>query len=357
MPSDTNRRGPDLRARSAVVQTLGVLRPITGVLVAAALLVAGPTAPIAPALAQADLAQAAPTVARIAGDTRIETAIAISADDFAAGTAGAVVLARSDVFADALSGGPLAAATGAPLLLTTRDELVPATRAEIQRVLPAGRTVYVLGGTAALSDGVQSALSDLGYATRRLQGGNRYDTALAVAREAAPTPEFITVATGNEFPDALIAGSLATAFRGGVMVLTDGDRLPASVDAYLEAFPDAQATTVGPAAAAAYDEVFNVAGPTAADRSVVAAETFYAALGPSGVAVASVARFPDGLAGAAHAFRQGALPLLLTPADDLPDRATAYVEGLDASGRSVVYGGPLAVGEGVVAELRAALER
>lgn len=45
---------------------------------------------------------------RLSGPTRIDTAIATSQASFADGSADAVVLARADVFADALSGTALA---------------------------------------------------------------------------------------------------------------------------------------------------------------------------------------------------------------------------------------------------------
>jgi hypothetical protein len=334
-----------------VVQTPAVRRRlITGVPVLLAALLALPGGGV-PATAQSGA-----SVVRLAGDTRIETAIAISVDSFGAGEADAVVLARSDVFADALAGGPLAAATGAPLLLTTSTQLVPAVRDELQRVLPAGRTVYVLGGPAALSASVEATIAELGWTPRRLQGPSRYDTSLAIAREAAPTPGFITVATGNDFPDALIAGSLATAFADGVMVLSDGSSLTAPVRDYLAEHAAADQTTVGPAAAAAHPGVYNVGGATPVERSVAAAEVFYAGLAPTGVALASVERFPDGLAGAAHAFRSGTLPLLLTPADALPAATAEHIRSLDAAGPSYIYGGPVAVGDDVERALQAALD-
>ena len=57
---------------------------------------------------------------RIAGADRIGTSVAVSQLTFPiGGTASAVVLARSDDFPDALTGGPLAAHLHAPVLLTT----------------------------------------------------------------------------------------------------------------------------------------------------------------------------------------------------------------------------------------------
>ncbi len=302
------------------------------------------------------VAQTSPSVTRLSGDTRIETAIAISTDSFEAGAAATVVLARSDAFPDALAGGPLAAVKRGPLLLTVRSELTPLVREEIERVLAPGGTVFLLGGTAALSDAVAEGVRDAGFTPVRLSGPTRYETALAIAEEAAPDPGFIVIATGNDFPDALIGGSLASAFRAGVLVLTDGENVPGPLATYLDDNADVDKTTIGPAAGAAVDNVFNVSGDTPAQRSISAAQTFYTNLAPGGVALASVERFPDGLSGAAHAFRSGPLPLLLTPGEELPAVHVDYIESLTAEGPSFVYGGTAAISDDVAAQLQSALE-
>src|SRR5205823_14716757 len=81
---------------------------------------------------------------RLAGPDRIGTAIAVSQDSFPnGGSAGAVVLARSLIFPDALSGTPLACAKNAPLLLTPQAVLDGRTQPALQRVLPAGRPRYI----------------------------------------------------------------------------------------------------------------------------------------------------------------------------------------------------------------------
>lgn len=87
-------------------------------------------------------------VNRLAGTTRIETAIEISRFQFPDG-AEQVYLARADLFADAVAAGSL---TGGPILLTPNDELPEGVADEIRRLSPA--TVTVLGGSQAVSDGV-----------------------------------------------------------------------------------------------------------------------------------------------------------------------------------------------------------
>ncbi len=109
------------------------------------------TAQALPLLAGTTLLATPPTtVGRVAGDDRQLTAIEASRADFADGAAATVVLTRDDLFADALAGTPLAVAQDGPLLTTTPDGLADDVLAEIQRVLPEGSEVLVLGGPDAL---------------------------------------------------------------------------------------------------------------------------------------------------------------------------------------------------------------
>ena len=171
---------------------------------------------------------------RLAGADRVGTAIAVSQAAFPdAHSAGAVVLARADNYPDALVGTPLAAAKNAPLLFASGASVSADTVTEIERVLPAGGTVYLLGGTTAIPASVATQISALGFVPVRYSGADRYGTALAVA-DALHDPSTVLLATGTNFPDALSAGS-AAAHVGGVVLLTDGATMPAAVLQYLSA--------------------------------------------------------------------------------------------------------------------------
>jgi putative cell wall-binding protein len=89
------------------------------------------------------------------------------------------VLARDDAFADALSGASLTMT--APLLLTPAGHLSPAVADELQRTLPSGAVVHLLGGEAALSADVADAVAALGLVPNRLAGPTRVETSIAVA--------------------------------------------------------------------------------------------------------------------------------------------------------------------------------
>ncbi len=266
------------------------------------------------------------TPVRLSGTDRFGTAIAASQVEFpTAGTAGAVVLARADDYPDALVGAALASAKNAPLLFANGGVLTPATQAEIQRVLPAGGIVYLLGGTAAIPASVATSLTSLGFAPVRYAGTDRFGTALAVA-DALNDPSTVLLATGTNFPDALAAGP-AAAHVHGVVLLTNGSSLTPAVTAYLAAHPGTVYAIGGPAV---------IADPSAtalsgADRYATAAavaSTLFST--PTNVGVASGTAFPDALSGGAFQAHFGG-PIVLTDPHVLPASTSAYLTGAVSS--------------------------
>lgn len=285
------------------------------------------------------------SVARVAGTDRVGTAVAISQQLHPApGSAAVVVLARLDGFADALAGGPYAAAHGGPLLLTAGDQLDAATEAEILRVLPPDGPVVVLGGTDAIGAGVVARLTALGFTVERIGGADRYATAVAVA-ETATNPSAVLLASGLDFPDAVSAGAAAAA-TGAVVVLTAGAEHAAATAAYLAARPALPRFAVGGPAAAAEPAATALVGADRFATAVAVAQQFFPS--PTSVAVASGRAFPDALTGGVHAGIDDA-PLLLTEPDALPPATGEYLAAnrgtIDAA---FVYGGEGAVTAGVV---------
>jgi putative cell wall-binding protein len=88
-------------------------------------------------------------VRRIAGESRFDTAVAVTAEAVP-GTTSAVLLATGEAFADALAAGTAAALVHAPLLLVTGVGTPGATRRAIERLEP--DLLVVVGGPAAVSD-------------------------------------------------------------------------------------------------------------------------------------------------------------------------------------------------------------
>ncbi|MFB9376163.1 cell wall-binding repeat-containing protein [Kineococcus gynurae] len=97
------------------------------------------------------LAAETPGLIRVGGADRYETAADISRRNWAPTTTFVVFLASGTSTADALALGPSSFSQG-PLLLTARDRLPEATRAELERLRPC--LLVAVGGTQVLSDAV-----------------------------------------------------------------------------------------------------------------------------------------------------------------------------------------------------------
>lgn len=298
-----------------------------------------------------------PGVNRIDGDERIESAILGSQAAFDDLGASAVVLARADLFPDAQAGTPLAIAMDAPLLLSAGDTLSADTATEIQRVLPPGGTVYVLGGEAALSSTVDSDLTALGYSPMRLAGANRFETAAIIASEGLGSPSTVILADGADFADAVIAGAASyavanqDAFAGeleaqvAAVLLTDGERLPDETSSYLGIDTALNTVTVGAEAAAAYPlATQSYAGETDAETSVLVAEAVFPE--PTLVGIATEADFADALFGGALVGdpEVGPGPMLMTAPDVLTVETQGYLQdNAESIETAVIFGGPGAV--------------
>ena len=290
------------------------------------------------------------STARLSGSDRFGTAVAVSKAEFPTGGAGAVVLARGDDYPDALVGAPLAAARNAPLLLTSGSSLPAAIKAEIQRVLAPGKTVYVLGGSSAVPASIETELTGLGYVVTRYSGANRFATAVKVA-DALGDPGVVLLATGTNFPDALAAG-VAAVKAGGVVLLTNGSTLPAETSAYLSAHPGAVYAIGGPAAAAD-PAATAIVGADRFDTSIDVATKFFSA--PSQVGIATGLSFPDALSAGALLGHVTA-PLLLVATSSVPGSVTTYlaaVKGTVTTG--YLIGGPNTVNPSVADAINLAL--
>jgi hypothetical protein len=295
-------------------------------------------------------------VQRIYGSDAIGTSIAVSQAEFPnPDSANAVVLARSDFFSDALAGGPLAAEMGGPLLITPgapiSSSLDPRVLAEIQRVLPVGDTVYILGGDLALSPNIDATLEDLGYKVTREAGADEYATAVDIAKQLG-NPTTIFEATGLNFADALSAVPAAIEEHGAIL-LTDGSSQSLETYAYIvDHLGDTRYAIGGPLAAAGADQgAMPVYGQDLYGTSAAVASTFFPHATVFGAATGT--NFPDALSGGVFMGEPGSQgPMLLVePSTPLPASIAAYLAGNTQLIKGYLFGGPLAVGDDVQAAL------
>ncbi|MBA4246791.1 MAG: hypothetical protein C0444_00635 [Microbacterium sp.] len=163
-----------------------------------------------------------PDFFRISGDSRYSTAVAISQSVIAPGNSASVVYLVTGVsYADALSAGPAAAASGGVMLLTPPSALTPEVAAELDRINP-GRIVIV-GGPGVVSSAIESAVVQYVAApgdVDRIFGADRYVTSRMIVADAFPSgvPNLF-IATGTNFPDALAAGPASSRLGGGVLLI------------------------------------------------------------------------------------------------------------------------------------------
>ena len=299
---------------------------------------------------------------RLAGVDRVDTAVKISQNGFPAnGSADVVVVARGDLFPDALAGAPLAISKRGPLLLanlvagaTTVD---PRTVAEIQRVLTTGKTILVLGGTTAIPDSMVQQLQALGYQVpRQFAGADRFQTAVLIAQTGLNNPANLFLASGVNFPDALSAGPAAAKLQGAIL-LTNANVMPTFTSQYLAS---RTGTTVfalgGPAAGTGAAPAANqIIGVDRYATAVMVAQRFFPS--PTAIGIASGEAFPDGLTGGAHigAPARGG-PLLLTAQAALPVNVQSYLQSVKATVTQLfIYGGTAAVSTNAATQINAAV--
>jgi putative cell wall-binding protein len=129
------------------------------------------------------------------------------------GTVDNVVLATGNTFPDVLAGVPLDHQKEGPLLLLdSTPELSVEAFKYIQEHLNKKGNIYILRGTDAVPDSFVTALENLGFGNEnihRIAGDNRYETAVAIAKERQHNGSEFYLVQGDNFVDALSASVLA----------------------------------------------------------------------------------------------------------------------------------------------------
>ncbi|MGY3128471.1 putative cell wall-binding protein [Agrococcus sp. UYP33] len=295
---------------------------ISRALLALALAMAIVVAPL-----QAPAAQALSTI-RYAGSDRFATSVEVS--KWSDGWAGSTVFLASGLkFPDALAAGPVAAAERAHLLLTRPEYVDTTVMARIRALAPA--EVVIVGSEASVSAAVADQVrTATGAQITRLGGRDRVETSLLLLDRLLAVPETtvdtIWVASGHNFPDALVAASVAGTRRHAV-VLDYHDGTPSGVEAWRQRVaPYVQGRVVniagGGPSVSSYDEqvlrwsgttgVFRYSGSDRYETARVINDTFNPSPSDRTMMLATGENFPDALSGAVHAALRG-IPLYLTP--------------------------------------------
>ena len=316
--------------------------------------------PTALEAAKAAVDEAAKTAAdvnvyRVYGETRYETSFAIAdvlKEELGVEKFETVIVACGSNFADAMSGSYLAAMKNAPILLTDGSAAnMTAVKNYIKSNLNANGTVYLLGGTGVVPTAMESGLA--GFNVKRLAGPDRYETNLAILKEAGTNGKSILVCSGVEFADSLSASAT------GLPILLVGEKLTSEQKAFL-AGKNGKFVIIGGEGAvnktvatelAAYGTTERVGGATRYETSVMVAERFFK--NPDASVLAYAKNFPDGLCGGSLAYAMGA-PVILT-ANLRSNVATEYAGGNIKSG--IVLGGSGLINDATVKTIFAMSER
>lgn len=220
-----------------------------------------------------------------------DSAIQLSQARFGSDDATHAVVVRDDTFPDSLAGAPLT--SDGPLLFTPSSGLSAAVTAELQRVLPKGATVYLLGGETALAPSIDRAIRKAGLEPTRLQGSTRVDTALVVADEVrrlyGDTGEVVIARAHGHGSDVngptgwvdSVTGGAWAASNGVPVLVSPTDALPGNVREWLNR--DAPRATIllggetalSPAVQAAAPNATRIAGGDRTDTAAAVARRLW----------------------------------------------------------------------------------
>jgi len=194
------------------------------------------------------------TVTRLAGTNRYGTAQAIAGHSAFSSPAG-VIVATGENYPDALAASALAGSKApAPIVLTAKDSLSSEAKAALDALKAKNvKAATIVGGTAAVSDAVRTAIENDGFTVTRTAGVDRFATAAAIA-SAAGTPGSIgsnptaLIATGDNFPDALAGGPAAYANHLPIL-LVHTDSIPSATSSAISSLGIKHAVILGGTAA------------------------------------------------------------------------------------------------------------
>jgi len=168
------------------------------------------------ALSAGPVQAAAGKVTRTSGSDRYATAASVATANWT--TSDNVVLVSGEGYADAVSATALAKQLNAPILLTTAGSLSADSKAAISTLK--AKNIYIVGGNASVSASVRTELK-ANYSLVELQGANRYETNVAVAKklvELGVKADNVLLVGGEGFSDALSVAPVAAA-KGQILLL------------------------------------------------------------------------------------------------------------------------------------------
>ncbi|MDO4589669.1 MAG: cell wall-binding repeat-containing protein, partial [Fusobacterium sp.] len=209
-------------------------------------------------------------VFRFDGKDRYDTARKIAIKIREKGKKEVIELASGENFPDALSMTSMAVKDKAPILLTKKDSIPKYTKQALAEWDV--ENVKIAGLDKAISKEVEKQIDegfkidkdkkddsnvyDGAKSINRFGGKDRYETSTIIAANSCPMSKLGVYATGENFPDALIAGNYAGR-KNAPVLLVKRDTLPEVVRNYTEKSDIERITVIGGVNAVS-DEVFEL---------------------------------------------------------------------------------------------------
>ncbi len=266
-----------------------------------------------------------------------------------------VVIACGTNFADALGGTYLAYKYNAPILLVnTKPDIIQKVAGNVATYLKPSGKVFILGGTGAVPEDMEAALTAGGIdilRIKRFSGSDRYDTNLQILKYCSVAGGDLLICSGTNFPDALSASAT------GRPILLVKDKLQEEQVALFNAMVPQMTYIIGGEGAVSKAveqgvkdfglEYLRLAGNDRYETSLAVAIEFFSDRQRMYCTMAYGHNFPDGLSGGPLSLQYNA-PLILVRngmKQEAIDNAAAYIKYNARSRHAVILGGPTLISD------------
>ncbi|MCA0987102.1 cell wall-binding repeat-containing protein [Guptibacillus algicola] len=188
----------------------------------------------------------------------------------------------------------------------------------------------------------------------RTSGKDRYKTAIEVSKEGWEQSDTVVIARGDTYPDALAGAPLAYKYDAPIL-LNPENKLNADVRAELDRLSAKKVIILGGKGAISNYVEYQIEGLGIKAERISGKDRFETAANiaarldgnPAKAVIADGYNYPDALAVASHAAKQG-YPILLTGKKELPTATKTALRYID---ETIVVGGTGAISEDVFNEL------
>lgn len=287
-------------------------------------------------------------IKRLYGSNRYETCSKIAEEGW--NTSNYAVIVNGENFPDAMSASVLAKKYNAPILLTESEKLNSNTYSEINRLKV--KTVFIVGGTGAVSASVENKLQDMKIQTKRFSGINRNATSVDVANQIG-TSNGIILTIDDDYRDALSAAPIAAKLQMPI-ILVPKYNIPYSVMNFVKTRDIPKTFIIGDKdlisdnVSYGFPNVQRITGKDKFERNINIINTFKDRMNLDSIDLAYGDGFSDALSGSAFAALRGN-PIALI--GDSPAPATKnYI--LDKAPENIyVLGGTGVISEATLASL------